>query len=315
MIAGGLVWVTNSGGTLFGLDPTAGTARSQFAIPEKTISGGSDVNHFATPSAGGGRLFVGSGDQVTAFTIAQPPPPTATNTTLVASPTFTRAGGAVTLTATVAPTPDGGTITFTDGATAIAGCPNASAATGGQVTCQTTFARPGTHTLVASYSGDAFYAASTSGSLAELVTGAVPMLTKLHLSSHRVSVAGRRVHGRCVKATENNRRHAMCRRPMRLRITYSLDTPATVKLTFKRHATGRKVHGRCVKPTKKNRKRAPCTRLVTIAGSITVHGRPGRNAFKLGRRRLGPGTYQLTTRPSANGRAGSPQRATFTVVG
>jgi hypothetical protein len=70
-IAGGLVWATNSNGRLYSLDLGSGAASSQFAIPEA----GSEVNHFASPSAGDGRLFVGSGDQVTAFTIALPPPP------------------------------------------------------------------------------------------------------------------------------------------------------------------------------------------------------------------------------------------------
>ncbi len=75
MIAAGLVWVTNySTGTLYGLDPASGAVASQFSIPEN----GSAVNHFSTPSAGGGQLFVGSGNQVTAYTIAQPPPPTST---------------------------------------------------------------------------------------------------------------------------------------------------------------------------------------------------------------------------------------------
>jgi hypothetical protein len=70
-LARGLVWVTNySNGTLYGLDPSSGAVSSQFAIPEN----GSEVNHFASPSAGGGLLFVASGDQVTEFTIAQPPP-------------------------------------------------------------------------------------------------------------------------------------------------------------------------------------------------------------------------------------------------
>jgi hypothetical protein len=71
-IAGGLVWVANSSGNLYGLDPNSGAARSRFSIPEN----GSQVNHFATPSAGGGRLFVASGNQVTAVTIAQTPGPT-----------------------------------------------------------------------------------------------------------------------------------------------------------------------------------------------------------------------------------------------
>ncbi len=322
MIAGGLVWVTNhSTGTLFGLDPTSGTTRSQFSIPENTIPGGSDVNHFAAPSAGGGRLFVGSGDQVTAYTIAQAPAPTSTSTTLVASPNPTPAGGAVSLMATVAPTPDGGSITFTDGGAPIAGCSGiaVSAATAGHAACRTAFVRPGTHTLAASYSGDAFYAASTSASVSETVKGPIPRLSKLHLSSRRVSIAGRKVHGRCVKPTKKNKRHAQCRRPMRLKITYTLNISATVKLTLRRHAAGRKVKGRCVTPTKKNRKRARCTRLITVPASITLPGKAGANAFrltgKIGRRRLGPGTYQLTARPSATGRTGAPQRVTFTIVG
>jgi outer membrane protein assembly factor BamB len=76
MIAAGLVWATSQGGSLYGIDPATGATKARFAIPEATAPGGSDVNHFASPSAGGGRLFVASGDQVTAFTIAKAPPPT-----------------------------------------------------------------------------------------------------------------------------------------------------------------------------------------------------------------------------------------------
>jgi hypothetical protein len=89
MIAGGLVWVTNSSGTLYGLDPTSGTTRSQFAIPENSFSVHDPlefVNHFASPSAGGGRLFVASGDQVTAYTIAQPPASTAPVSSAIPAP-------------------------------------------------------------------------------------------------------------------------------------------------------------------------------------------------------------------------------------
>jgi outer membrane protein assembly factor BamB len=79
-IAGGLVWATNylgSGGLsglLYGLDLSSGSIRARFTIPES----GSQVNHFASPSADGGRLFVASGDQVTAFVTGQPPPPGST---------------------------------------------------------------------------------------------------------------------------------------------------------------------------------------------------------------------------------------------
>lgn len=92
MIAGGLVWVTNySSGTLYGLDPTSGATTGSFTIPENREPGGSDVNHFASPSAGDGRLFVASGDQVTAYTIANPPPSTPTSTT--PPPTGSAGGG------------------------------------------------------------------------------------------------------------------------------------------------------------------------------------------------------------------------------
>ena len=134
-----------------------------------------------------------------------------------------------------------------------------------------------------------------------------------------MSIAGRKVHGRCVKPTKKNKRHAHCPRPIRLKITYTLNISAMVKLTLKRHAAGRNVKGRCVTPTKKNRKRVRCTRLVTVPASITLPGKAGGNAFmltgKIGRRRLERGTYQLTARPSATGRTGAPRRVTFTIVG
>ena len=168
MIAGGLVWVTDhSSGTLFGLDPATGTAKSDLAIPEE----GSQVNHFASPSAGGGRLFVGSGDQVTAYTIALAPPKSRTSTRLRSSANPARVGAPVTLIATVAPAPDSGIVTFRKGTASLGGCSSVpiSAVTGGRAVCHTTFGRAGTHRLTATYSGDAFYTTSASGVLTQSV--------------------------------------------------------------------------------------------------------------------------------------------------
>jgi hypothetical protein len=74
--AGGLVWSTGSSATsqngiLSALNPTTGAT-----VFSANLNG---FEHFATPSAGGGLLFVASqsgsgGDQVTAFRIAKPPP-------------------------------------------------------------------------------------------------------------------------------------------------------------------------------------------------------------------------------------------------
>jgi hypothetical protein len=173
--------------------------------------------------------------------------------------------------------------------------------------------------LAASYSGDAFYDASTSVVLAESVTSGVPRLTGLQVSSQRVSIAGRKVGGRCVKPTKQNKRHKYCRRPVKLKVTYTLNVAATITLTLKQRAPGRKVKGRCARQTKKNHKQARCTRLVAVPGSITLAGKAGANAFtftgRIGGRKLGPGGYQLTASPTANGHTGTPQTVTFKVVG
>ncbi len=66
IIAGGLVWDAGwTTGQLFGLDPTTGAV--------KFSSNLGTFDHFSTPSAGDGRLFVANGDKMTAFTIAMPP--------------------------------------------------------------------------------------------------------------------------------------------------------------------------------------------------------------------------------------------------
>jgi hypothetical protein len=187
MIAGGLVWAANQGGTLYGLDPTTGATSVQFAVPEN----GSDINHFASPSAGGGRLFVGSGDQVTAFTIAQGPAPT--------------------------PTPT------------------------------------------------------------------APVLSRLRVSPHRVRVG---------------RHHRL-----RVRVTYALNTAATVILTVKRRVRDRNGHRRWVR----------------VHGRVTVTGKAGANRFtfrgRIAGHRLGRGAYRLTAVPSTGGSTGAPHTAIFVIIG
>jgi outer membrane protein assembly factor BamB len=67
IFAGGLVWATDwSHGTLFGLDPHTGQAVVTQATPA--------MEHFSTPAASDGRLFLATGDTVEAYTIANPAP-------------------------------------------------------------------------------------------------------------------------------------------------------------------------------------------------------------------------------------------------
>jgi outer membrane protein assembly factor BamB len=72
IVSAGLVWVVAThakpANKLYGLDPATGAPRYTETLPSAAI------DHFASPSAAGGRLFVASGTTVTAFQIALPPP-------------------------------------------------------------------------------------------------------------------------------------------------------------------------------------------------------------------------------------------------
>ena len=95
-----------------------------------------------------------------------------TTTTLGSSSNPSTVGGSVTYTATVLPTPDGGTVAFTDNGPLLPGCDAVAVITStGTATCTTTYGAAGTHAIVASYSGDTNYTAS-SGSLVQQITTA-----------------------------------------------------------------------------------------------------------------------------------------------
>ncbi len=153
--------------------------------------------------------------------------------------------------------------------------------------------------------------AGTSSSPGAVVSG-------LRVSPRTFSLSGRRVGGRCVKATRKNRQRPRCSRPVRLRVSYRLNAPARVTFTITRQLSGRLVRRSCVKPTRKNRKRRSCTRLVRMRGSLAVTGKSGSNRFtfngRIGGHRLGPGRYRLTVTPTINGQAGAAQTVPFALT-
>jgi outer membrane protein assembly factor BamB len=70
IIAGGLIWVTAYfNGVLYGLDPQSGAVVVNQQVPA--------MEHFVTPSASDGKLFLATGEAVEAFTIAAPGPESA----------------------------------------------------------------------------------------------------------------------------------------------------------------------------------------------------------------------------------------------
>jgi hypothetical protein len=142
-----------------------------------------------------------------------------------------------------------------------------------------------------------------------------PTISSLRVSPHRFSLAGRMVGGRCVTPTWAKNKGTHCRRPISLRVSFSLNVGATVTITLKRQLAGRKVNGRCIKPTSNNNtKHSSCTWLVAVSGKLLLVGTPGANQFafngKLGGRQLGAGTYQLSATPTG----GKPTPTMFTIA-
>ena len=97
-----------------------------------------------------------------------------TTTALASSLNPAAPGASVTLTASVTGNAPTGTVNFRDGGTSISGCSSRSLSGSGNTrtaTCTTSTLSVGTHSIVASYSGNASNAASSSGTLSQSVTG------------------------------------------------------------------------------------------------------------------------------------------------
>lgn len=100
-----------------------------------------------------------------------------TTTTLSSSANPSLVGASVTFTATVSPVPNGGTFSFTDNASSIAGCQSLPVNTlTGTATCTVTYTSVGSHPIVATYSGNFYYEPSTSATFVQQVSYAVVAL-------------------------------------------------------------------------------------------------------------------------------------------
>ena len=259
--AGGLVWSAGTGnGVLYGLD--AGTGATRFS---SSLGG---FEHFATPSAGGGRLFVANRNQVTAFQIATAPQAAATTTSVASSRNPSPAGSAVTFTAGVIPAPDGGTVAFTDNGRAISACAAVSVASG-RAACRTTYRAAARHAILASYSGDSSFGGS-SGGLTQVVRATAPVISHLKASAVR----------------------------RKLRLSLKLSKAARLTVTIARALPGRVVHRRCLAGASRGGR---CRALVRMA-TLTFAARKASATYRPRMRALAPGRYTVTvTAASADG--------------
>jgi len=113
--------------------------------------------------------------------------PTQSLTSLASSANPSTGGQQVTYTATVTNTDGGGTVSFTDGGNAIGDCPSpVSLNASDQATCVTSYDFGGTHSIVATYSGDTATLGSASAALSQVVSA--PAATSGSLTQSAFSV-------------------------------------------------------------------------------------------------------------------------------
>ena len=111
----------------------------------------------------------------------------ATTTSLATSPNPSIYGGAVTLTATVSPAGTAGQVLFFDNGVAL----GAASLAGGQAQLSIATLSAGSHSLTATYAGDATHASSNSAAVPQIVTPAITPSTVALTYSANPSVAGR----------------------------------------------------------------------------------------------------------------------------
>ncbi len=165
--------VTITGANLTGATSVSfgGTAASSFTVVNSTTITAT------TPAHSGGTVNLtvttpGGTSNAVAYTFMFP-----TTTSLASSANPSIVGQSVTYTATVSPVPDGGTVAFSDNGSPIAACQQQPVNTAtGQATCTVTYNVVGSHSLIATYSGDFNYAGSTSAVLIQKVAYAVKAL-------------------------------------------------------------------------------------------------------------------------------------------
>jgi hypothetical protein len=100
----------------------------------------------------------------------------ATATTLTATPSSPLVRQNVVYKASVDPVPDGGTVAFSDGGSPIPGCGAVAITADGSASCATSYTMVGTHSISASYGGDAGFGESKSDPQTVDVTYAVGLL-------------------------------------------------------------------------------------------------------------------------------------------
>jgi Bacterial Ig-like domain (group 3) len=164
---GGTVAFTDNGVTLSGCG--AVPVITSIGVASCSTTYGATGSHSIIASYSGDSSFAASsGGPITEQVNAG-----STTTTTVSSSNPSTTGGRVTYTATVSPTPDGGTIGFTDNAATLSGCGAVTVNTStGKASCTTSYSAAGSHSIAANYSGDTNFTASSGSLTQQVITAA-----------------------------------------------------------------------------------------------------------------------------------------------
>jgi hypothetical protein len=99
-------------------------------------------------------------------------------------------------------------------------------------------------------------------------------------------------------------------------VRYSLSRDATVVAVIQKSAPGRRSGKKCAKPTTRNKKGRRCTRWLKLT-TLTYAGTAGANSFKfdgkIGRKRVGAGSYRITLTPNTAMTHGETKTVSFKV--
>jgi hypothetical protein len=133
----------------------------------------------------------------------------------------------------------------------------------------------------------------------------------------KIRVSNKTFRRGSILATLASEHHAH-KPPVGTTFTFTLNTAATVELTFTQRVSGRKSGGKCVKQTKRNKHKHACKR-TTTAGALELTGHAGTDAIAFQgilskHHKLNPGTYRLAmVATDATGHS-KARTAKFTIV-